>query len=63
MSSASALRPGIALGKYPQREDSREGWFDRAAAGLAGFIRQRAYGRNPGNAEFLALVDLSLIHI
>ena len=57
MSSASALRPGIALGKYPQREDSRDGWFDRAAAGLAGFVRQRAYGRNPRNAEFLALVD------
>ncbi len=57
MSSASALRPGIALGSYPQRGDLRDGWFDRAAAGLAGFIRQRAYGRNPGHAEFLAQVN------
>ena len=56
MSSASALRPGIALGKYPQREDAREGWFDRSAAGIAGFVRQRVYGRNPRHAEFLALV-------
>ena len=57
MSSAAALRPGIALGAYPQREDARDGWFDRAAAGIAGFIRQRAYGRNPRHAEFLARVD------
>jgi preprotein translocase subunit SecA len=35
----------------------REGWFDRAAASLIGFIRQRAYGRNPGREEFLALVN------
>jgi preprotein translocase subunit SecA len=57
MSSSAALRPGIALGRYPQREDLRDGWLDRTAAGLAGFIRQRAYGRNPGHEEFLALVN------
>jgi len=57
MSSTTVLRPGIALGPYPQRADLREGWFDRAAASLIGFIRQRAYGRNPGREEFLALVN------
>src|SRR5687768_5987959 len=57
MSSTSVLRPGIALGPYPQREDLRDGWLDRAAASLGGFIRQRAYGRNPGHAEFLSLVN------
>lgn len=57
MSSTTVLRPGIALGPYPQREDLREGWFDRAAASMIGFVRQRAYGRNPGRAEFLALVN------
>jgi preprotein translocase subunit SecA len=51
------LRPGIALGPYPQREDAREGWLDGAAANLGGFIRQRAFGRNPGHEAFLALVD------
>jgi preprotein translocase subunit SecA len=56
MSSASALRPGIALGRYPQREDKRDGWFDRTAAGIAGLIRQHASGRNPRHAEFLARV-------
>src|SRR5436853_6893070 len=57
MSSTSVLRPGIALGPYPQREDLRDSWLDRAAASLGGFIRQRAYGRNPGHAAFLALVN------
>jgi len=57
MSSTTALRPGIALGPYPQREDLRDGWLDRAAASLGGLIRQRAYGRSPGRREFLSLVD------
>ncbi|NJD35993.1 MAG: prepilin peptidase [Betaproteobacteria bacterium] len=57
MSSTAALRPGIALGPYPQREDLRDGWLDRAAASLGGFIRQRAYGRNPGREEFLSLAN------
>ena len=57
MSSTAVLRPGIALGPYPQREDSRESWLDRAAASLGGFIRQRAYGRSPGHEEFLSLVN------
>ena len=57
MSSTTALRPGIALGPYPQREDARDSWLDRAAASLGGVIRQRAFGRNPGHRDFLALVD------
>jgi len=57
MSSTAALRPGIALGRYPQREDLRDGWLDRTAASLAGFVRQRAYGRSPGHEAFLALVN------
>jgi preprotein translocase subunit SecA len=57
MSSTAALRPGIALGRYPQREDLREGWLDRTAASLAGFVRQRAYGRKPGHAAFLERVS------
>ena len=56
MSDSSVLRPGIALGPYPQREDLRDGWLDRTAASLGGFIRQRAYGRRPGRGAFLAQV-------
>ena len=57
MSSTNILRPGIALGPYPQREDLRDSWLDRTAASLGGFIRQRAYGRSPGRGEFLSLVN------
>ena len=57
MSSSAALRPGIGLGRYPQREDLREAWLDRTAAALAGFVRQRAFGRNPGHTAFLAAVE------
>jgi preprotein translocase subunit SecA len=57
MSSSAVLRPGIALGRYPQRDDLRDGWLDRTAASIAGFVRQRAYGRSPGHEEFLDRVN------
>jgi len=57
MSSTALLRPGIALGHYPQREDMRDGWLDRTAASIAGLVRQQAYGRNPGHQEFIERVN------
>ena len=57
MSSTTVLRPGVALGPYPQREDLRDSWLDRAAANLGGLIRQWVSGRNPARGAFLALVD------
>lgn len=63
MSSSAVLRPGIALGSYPQRDDLRDGWLDRAAAGWMGAIRQRAYGRRPGYQEFLARVTAEATHL
>jgi preprotein translocase subunit SecA len=57
MSSTAVLRPGIALGPYPQRADLRDSWLDRTAASLGGFVRQRAYGLSPGHQEFLSLAD------
>ena len=57
MSSTAILRPGIALGGYPQREDLRDGWLDRTAASIAGFVRQHVSGRRAGHAEFLARVS------
>ena len=38
--ASAGLRPGIAVGPYPEHEDIRDGWLDRTAAGLGGFIRQ-----------------------
>jgi preprotein translocase subunit SecA len=58
MSNTATLRPGIALGPYPQREDLRDSWLDRVAASLSGMVRQRAFGRNPGHEEFLSLVNV-----
>ena len=54
---SAVLRPGIALGLYPQREDLRDGWLDRTAASIVGFVRQQAYGRRPGHQGFLDLVN------
>ena len=55
MSSSAALRPGTRW-DLPQREDLRDGWLDRTAAPRA-VLRQRAFGRSPGHAEFLQRVD------
>lgn len=59
--SSAALRPGIALGLYPQREDLRDSWLDRTTASIIGFIRQRAFGRNPGYEAFLSLINAEAI--
>ena len=45
MSSSALLRPGIAIGAYPQRADIRDSWLERTAASIVGSIRQYAYGR------------------
>ena len=63
MSSSATLRPGIALGSYPQRDDLRDSWLDRAAAGWVGAVRQRASGRRPGHQEFLARVIAEATHL
>ncbi len=59
MSSTSTelLRPGIAVGPYPEREDIRDSWLDRVAAGVTGFLRQHAYGRHPRYWGFVRKVD------
>ena len=67
MSSTALLRPGIALGHYPQREDTRDGWLDRMAASIAGFVRQQAYGRNagrsPGQQAFIERVNAAAANL
>ena len=57
MAASIILRPGIALGPYPQREDIRDSWLDQAAANFIGFVRQRAVGRNPRYGDFLQRVE------
>ena len=52
------LRPGIAVGVYPQKGDSREGWLDQTAARVNGFLRQRAQGRQSRPREFVQQVNV-----
>ena len=48
--SAALLRPGIAVGAYPQREDIRDSWLDRTAAGATGFLRQHLHRSSRGHS-------------
>lgn len=51
------LRPGVALGRYPQREDIREGWLDRAAASAMGSIRAHLHGWWRPHTQFVSAVN------
>jgi preprotein translocase subunit SecA len=55
MSEAVLLRPGIATGTYPEREEQRESWLDRTASTMWGALYQR-FGRNNLNQDFLRQV-------
>jgi len=55
MSEAARLRPGIAAGSYPEREDQRLGRLDRAASAAFGALRQYL-GCNNLDRDFLDLV-------
>ncbi|ARN76454.1 prepilin peptidase [Oceanicoccus sagamiensis] len=45
------------MGNYPQREDSREGWFDRTADKIGGFIRQYIYSGSLDDQQFIDAVN------
>ena len=55
--SAASLRPGIAVGHYPQQQDIRDSWLDRTSASMTGFVRQHVRRRSEGNERFLAAVN------
>ncbi len=57
MSSATLLRPGSAIGNYPEREDVRDSWLERAADNVSGFLRQHVRGRNLRYRGFIAAVE------
>ena len=57
MVASTTLRPGVALGVYPQREDLRDNWLERTAATVTGFVRQHARGRQARYGHFLRLVE------
>src|SRR5689334_18591668 len=55
MSEAVLLRPGIATGFYPEREEERESWLDRTASAMYGVLFQR-FGGNDLDRGFLRRV-------
>jgi preprotein translocase subunit SecA len=55
MSEAALLRPGIATGSYPEREDVRESWLDRTTSTVFGALYQR-FGPNHLDRGFLRQV-------
>lgn len=55
MSEAVLLRPGIAAGSYPEREEERESWLDRTASAMCGGLYQRL-GSNDLDQDFLRRV-------
>ncbi|HKS60782.1 MAG TPA: preprotein translocase subunit SecA [Xanthobacteraceae bacterium] len=55
MSEAVLLRPGIATGSYPEREEERESWLDRTASAMWGVLSQR-FGGNDLDRGFLRRV-------
>ena len=57
MSNKELLRPGIALGAYPQREDIRDSFLDRFVAAVTGSIRQHAHGRHPRYWSYIRKIN------
>ncbi|OOZ37685.1 preprotein translocase subunit SecA [Solemya velesiana gill symbiont] len=57
MSSIALYRPGVAVGRYPQRDDIRDNWLERTAAETAGFFRQHLHGRQTRYWRFVKSVD------
>jgi len=55
MSEVALLRPGIATGSYPEREDVRESWLDRTTSAVFGALYQR-FGPNLLDRGFLRQV-------
>jgi preprotein translocase subunit SecA len=55
--NSALLRPGVAVGRYPQRRDVRENWLDRAVARINGAARQLLRSRGRGFDAFIRQVD------
>ena len=56
-SSSAMLRPGVALGGYPQKQDVRDSIPDRIVAAMNGFIRQHLKRVQSRNSRFVKAVN------
>ena len=52
-----SLRPGIALGRYPERHDRRPGWLEHTATALASRLTRRRRSRSAYFNEVCSLIQ------
>ncbi len=62
MESSALLRPGIALGNYPQREEPQLAGLEWQVARAVGYFRQRLGGRLVGLAALLRRMAIHEAH-
>ncbi len=60
---SQALRPGLTLGSYPEREHKREGVFDAAAHNLYGLSRRYSCNHLKRARRFCAQVNAASEHL
>jgi preprotein translocase subunit SecA len=56
---SQALRPGLTLGTYPEREHKREGALDAAAHGISGLLRRYSRNHLKRARQFCAQVNVA----
>lgn len=63
MYDAAMLRPGVALGRYPQQEDVRGNWLDESAARVTGFFRRYTPRAGFSRHPFVAAVNANVSRV
>ena len=57
MQHSASLRPGIALGNYPQREQPQAGKLETAVSRAIGFVHQQTNKRNVRYERVIRLIN------
>ena len=55
--SSETLRPGVASGSYPERQDAKESWLDRRVRTLSGAADRRRQAARPRLEAFVRSVE------
>ena len=55
--SSETLRPGVARGFYPEREDPSESWLDRTVRTISGAVDRRRQAARPRLEAFARSVE------
>ncbi len=55
--SSETLRPGVASGSYPERQDAKESWLDRSVQTISGAVDRRRQAARPRLEAFVRSVE------